>query len=173
MTYTDVSIDLETLGTAPGCPVVSIGLVFFRADGGPLGSQRYWVVDLASQLAAGMLPNAHTLRWWMAQSDTTRSVFASEGTPPEQVLHEIAQVWPEDARVWGHGSVFDVSILEALYRCYGIAAPWHFSLARDTRTLFELAGVAPVRDETTHHNALSDAVAQAEAVQQAWRQLHP
>jgi len=47
---------------------------------------------------------------------------------------------------------------------------WKFWEVRDTRTLFDLANVS-VRIEGKH-NALTDAVAQSRAVQQAYKKLN-
>ncbi len=83
---------------------------------------------------------------------------------------------PEDidgTRIWSHGEAFDIPIYEYAAHAVGFKAPCHYRAGRDTRTLFELAGV---RTEDlpfvgTKHNALDDAVHQARVVQMAMRKL--
>ena len=69
----------------------------------------------------------------------------------------------------GHGAIFDVVIIEDICRTFQQAVTWKFWEVRDTRTLFDLADIS-VRIEGKH-NALTDAVAQSKAVQQAYAKL--
>jgi hypothetical protein len=59
-----------------------------------------------------------------------------------------------------------VVIIEDVCRAFQQAVTWKFWEVRDTRTLFDLANV-DVRIEGKH-NALTDALAQAQAVQKAY-----
>ena len=60
-------------------------------------------------------------------------------------------------------------IVENVCKSVQQAVTWKFWEVRDTRTLFELSDIS-VRIEGKH-NALTDAVAQAKAVQQAYAKL--
>ena len=71
--------------------------------------------------------------------------------------------------MWSHGSIFDVVIIEDVCRSLQQAVTWKFWEVRDTRTLFDLADVS-VKIEGKH-NALTDAVAQTQAVQQSYAKL--
>ena len=73
-------------------------------------------------------------------------------------------------RVWSHGAGFDVIILEWYFRKIEKAIPWSFWEVRDTRTLFDI-GINPNRATVTAHNALADAVDQAQGVQKIYRTL--
>src|SRR5690606_21752988 len=46
-----------------------------------------------------------------------------------------------DLRVWAHGASFDVPILYAGYSRIGHDAPFRYRAPRDTRTLYEAAGM--------------------------------
>jgi hypothetical protein len=68
-------------------------------------------------------------------------------------------------------SRLDVPILEAAFKACGLVVPWKFWDVRDTRTLYDVTGVNVDRSQGTHHNALDDARAQAEAAAIAFRRL--
>lgn len=75
-------------------------------------------------------------------------------------------------RIYCHGPQFDLSIVEAAYHACGLEAPWNYRTARDTRTLFDAAGIDDDGDGSfkafmsrhnvgTAHHAQDDAIAQA------------
>ena len=73
-------------------------------------------------------------------------------------------------KFWSHGSVFDIMILEDLFRQLKKPLPWNFWQIRDTRTLFDLGNPNMPKDGL--HNALEDAKRQALGVQNIYRQLN-
>jgi hypothetical protein len=160
----DVMIDTETLGTVPGSAILSIGAVMFGPSG--LGSSFYAPVLLQSCVDCGLTMDPKTIIWWMGQSDDARAAaFRADAAPLIQVLLDFSNWFVEQRalRPWSHGACFDVPILEAAYKACFIPPPWSFWNVRDTRTLYDLAGVKVDRSSGTHHNALDDAKAQAEA----------
>jgi hypothetical protein len=79
--------------------------------------------------------------------------------------------WP-GLHLWAHGSHYDPPILAAAYEAVGLPVPWHYRAPRDTRTIFDAAGI---EDHTAWlkqhpgplgipHHALDDAICQARAV---------
>jgi len=62
--------------------------------------------------------------------------------------------------------VFDIVILENLYRQASKPAPWPYYTIRDSRTLLKALG-DDREGGANLHNALADCVSQAEAVQSA------
>lgn len=169
----DVMIDIETLGTKPGAAILSIGAVMFGMDG--LGDTFYAPIDLESCTSAGLTINPATVRWWLQQSDAARAAaIPPKAAPLRQVLMAF-QAWfvSQDAKYpWCHGATFDVPILDAAYHACRLASPWKFSAVRDTRTLYDLAGVKVDRHAGTYHHALDDAINQAEAAARALRIVH-
>lgn len=169
----DVMIDTETLGTRPGAAILSIGAVMFAPDG--LGESFYAPIDLSSCAAAGLAIDPATVLWWMQQSDEARAAaFPVDAAPLQQVLLAF-QAWfvAQEARYpWCHGATFDVPLLDAAYKACGLTSPWEFWNVRDTRTLYDVAGVKVDRKTGTHHHALDDAINQAEAAARALRILH-
>lgn len=170
----DVMIDLETLGTRPGCVILSIGAVFFNpnlAEEHALGQEFYRVVSRQSCLDAGLFEDAATVRWWREQTSEARQVLIdAEGE--NSLLLSVAlsglagflsqhEGGLENVRVWGNGSDFDNAILAACYSAVNCELPWKFWNNRCYRTLKAIKpGPKPVRIGT-YHNALDDARTQA------------
>lgn len=169
----DLMIDLETLGTRPGSIIASIGAVEFDAETGTIGRLFYANVNLDSAEKAGLTMDVSTVKWWMKQTDEARESTFTEGDKPINLaLLELSQLAEgvTPLRIWAHSPSFDLVLLEAAYRIVDLPFPFPFPRARDTRTIFDLAGVKP-ENLGVAHNALDDAIAQASAVIDAYRAL--
>lgn len=181
-----VMLDLETMGTAPGCAIVSIGAVAFDSKKGKLGDTFYRAVSLESCQEFGLKIEGGAVNWWLAQSEAARQALLDPARVTLDVaLNDLSAYWAEQEAtyVWAHGASFDPPITEMAYRAVGphldrrhlvkgkAQAPWEFWNARDTRTLFDIAGVRPSRAKGTHHNALDDAINQAEDAIAAFRNI--
>jgi hypothetical protein len=185
MHRTDVMVDIETLGTAPGCKVLTVGAVAFDATRPFPASVRVehglsLAIDRASSGEFGLLEDRRTLEgFWDRQSaDVRAAAFDAPDRLELPVALAVISDWfgglAEDAdriRVWCHGASFDVPILSAAYDACGMAAPWDFRMLRDTRTVYDLGGVVPDRTSGAHHEALNDALVQARAVCLAYEKL--
>ena len=68
-----IMVDLETMGTAPGSAIVSLGAVAFDPVAGTLGEEFYRVITLGSCQRAGLTIDAGTIGWWLQQSDSARA----------------------------------------------------------------------------------------------------
>lgn len=142
-----------------------------------------------------------TVQWWSEQSDEAQAAFADPVDLREGLrrfivwLEEItrteggdwSKVWGrKHVRIWSHGAATDGPWLAAAYRACGLPVPWHYRAPRDTRTIFDAAGID---DHTAWlkqypgplgipHHALDDAICQARAVCAAyeiigtWRNAH-
>jgi hypothetical protein len=181
-----VMLDLETLGTNPGCVIRSIGAVTFDPRGDDLGMGLHIVIDRASCEAVGLTVDPATEAWWSTQSpeaqaafdlpavsladalDTFDAFFAEAGREPGSDLADM--MTPTDL-LWAHGPSFDETILAAAYRALDRKPPWRYNAARCTRTIYDAAGIGLVHSSGTHHNALDDATTQALAVQEAYGKL--
>lgn len=171
----DVMLDLETLGTRPGCVIRSIGALFFDPDSDALGAEFYVNVDRASCEAAGLYVDLNTEAWWVRQSKAAQDALLVDPQPLQDALWSFSAWWQSHGgeRVWSHGANFDQPILEAAYYAVGMQAPWSFWNSRCTRTLFDVAGVDPRKMSAgeTKHNALDDTRIQARAAQACFRRL--
>ncbi|MFN3584868.1 3'-5' exonuclease [Phenylobacterium sp.] len=166
-------VDLETMGTRPGSVICSIGAVAFDPVNGVMGSRFYRVIDQASCEAAGLTKDPATVEWWSRQSEEAREALARDPRPLFNVLIEFASWWRDvgGVELWAHGANFDEVLLSAAHRAVHVPVLWDFWNVRCTRTLYAAAGVKPDRAKGVHHNALTDAENQAEAVCRAYRIL--
>ena len=85
--FTDLMIDLETLGTTPETPVISIGAVFFNPETKKLGPTFYLPLAVDEQISRGRKPTGATLKWWMQQSNAAKKVFNEDAQPVEKALN--------------------------------------------------------------------------------------
>lgn len=165
--FQDVMIDLETLGTVPGCSILSIGAVAFDAASGQLGPELYVVVNRQNCLAASLFEDPDTITWWEKQSDEAKQVLrdAESGERLEDALAQLTEYLDQfslkQVKVWGNGSDFDNAILSVCYDKIGATAPWRFWNNRCYRTLKSLSKGPKPKRQGTYHNALDDAKTQA------------
>lgn len=76
-----VMVDLETMGTLPGCAVASIGAVEFEPRTGKIGASFYLAIDLASCGALGLSCEVDTVKWWLGQTAEARAALADNPVP--------------------------------------------------------------------------------------------
>lgn len=183
--FTHLMVDLETMGKKPGAPIVSIGAVFFDPTSGRTGAEFYQVVDLESSMSFGAKPDGSTILWWLKQSPEARSAIVVDDTVGlvealEQLLDFIAENaanGSKNVQLWGNGSSFDCSILEAAFELADTPFPiphWNY---RDVRTVVELGKAVDLNArydipfEGDQHNALADARHQVKYVSAIWQRL--
>ena len=161
-------IDLETLGTDPETPVISLGAVFFDVTTKQIGATFYMALDVTEQIRRGRKPTGDTIKWWMEQSDAAKRVFHEQAKPADEVLTIFANWYRANnpkAFVWGNGSTFDISILNHMYKDYDLKLPWQFNKVMDLRTFKRFQGKnEQVKKSGVAHNALDDALSQAQYV---------
>lgn len=178
MDYTDVMLDLETLGNKSNAAILSIGAVEFNMETGDIGSEIYMVVDLQSCLDLGLIINGSTFYWWMQQSDVARKAICAEN---KLLLSEAVLLfsnWMKDriakVQIWGNGARFDIGLMEDAYIACGYQEmPWYFRSERDVRTL---VGFAPdikanLPFEGMEHNPVDDCKHQIKYCHETWKNL--
>lgn len=177
----NLMIDLETMGTTPSAPILSIGAVFFDPLTGELGNEFFCNIDWKSAFQ-GRKVTPDTVKWWMTQSVEARGSLLSDKfiVNMSDALQELQtfifkRCSGVDAfgyggvKVWGNGATFDISILENAFRQYKKRIPWHFTSVRDCRTVEDIAEPAgyirnDIQREGIHHNALHDAKYEAKYI---------
>ena len=173
----DIMIDIESLDTSPNCVILTIGAVRFDPKGMGVVERlelRPTIDEQTEQF--NRVINEDTLRWWSEQSpealdeamgDRDRVSFAE----CMETLYKFC--WNRRA-VWSNGASFDIVAMESAWRNLGMRIPWPYYTVRDTRTLYEIAGVS-LKDKKygtkTTHKAVEDAEHQAIVVQDAYRNL--
>ena len=155
----NIMLDLETLGTEPGCPIISIGAARFDESG--IGGCFYRAITVDSCFALGMKPAAATLEWWMGQSDSAKRVFSGERILINQALLDFKGWVEDDDAMWGNSARFDCGILHEAYRICGIQTPWKWWNEKCYRTLKNTFPSIEFERTGVHHNALDDAKSQA------------
>ena len=170
----DIMLDLETLGTRPGCVILTLGAVKFD----PYSLQEpgpgiYFRVDVDEQTALGREVQEDTLNWWISQADDIReeALGESERVSLDTLYRDLNRFLVGANNIWAQGPLFDFAILENLYRQMGWPTPWQYWQIRDSRTLFGVHGDPRVKGKAGLHNALEDCVSQATAVQQVYNKL--
>jgi hypothetical protein len=165
-------VDLETMAVTPNAVVLTLGAVHFNPYGNGYGDKIYFRVDLDDQDKLGREIDPNTLEWWSKQDPAImEEAFSEEDRLPlaEAVdkFHKFA--WGCDA-FWSHGSIFDIAIIEDIYRQLNKTVPWQYWQIRDTRTLFDL-GFDPDMPKGGKHDALQDAIRQAVGVQTIYSKM--
>lgn len=177
----NIMMDIETTGVRPGCRVLSIGLaVFYVVNGeGTIGRTTTIYPSLTDQ--AG-IDDPSTMDWWSTQSPEARGVFADNhingvtvGKAFELFKEYIQNVvdWHKSLNdgaekvnvcIWGNGATFDNSIVQRMFEAKGYPVPWNTFGDRCYRTAFNMLGRPSLPREGVHHNALDDAIYQAQCL---------
>jgi len=166
-------IDLETMGLTPDSAIVSIGAVIFDPRYQVTNKHKTFYVELDWE-SQGRHCDPKTKIWWAAQGDKARCALNGLEELPD-VLTDLSDFLPGDVRVWGNGPTFDISILEDTYRQCNIEIPWKFWNVRDCRTVLDMyeskrgglnRGLGGIK-----HNALDDAINQANNISKMWKEL--
>lgn len=169
--YNRIMLDLETLGTRPGCAILSIGAVFFSSTLTEWeGPSFYSPVRAGSCQALGLHEDADTLDWWGKQGEQARGVWEEIKKAPHLVKALGAfSGWvtahaadPKSVQVWGNGADFDNPILSAVYHAAALKQPWGSYNGRCYRTLKALFPQERLVRSGVHHHALHDSRSQAE-----------
>lgn len=174
---THIMRDIETLGTRPACVILAAAFVRFSDE-----AHVTLNLSVPDQEALKLERDPSTEAWWAEQERTAPGAWekaTANPTPLATALPYIATwlAWASnsgDFLLWCHGASFDAPLLEEVYRRHGTPCPWKFWSVRDTRTLYDLAGVNP-KDYAVPppHVALNDALGQTRAAVAAMRVLAP
>lgn len=176
----DIIIDIETLGTKPGCIILEIGACAMNPDTGRIVANFGRRLD---EMFIGDHPFTddmrETIEWWHGP-DRVATYYAliRRGLPgmfprnprdPRTDLEAFCAWWksvtdghdPKRVRVWANGPSFDISILCAAFDRYGVERPWVCWQERCVRTALEMAGYergsVPWDEAGPRHRAINDA----------------
>ena len=124
MEFTDVMLDLETIGNKSNAALLSIGAVEFNIKTGKTGREFYKVIDLQSCLDVGLRVDASTFYWWLQQNQQARDAICVDKKHSLQTVLHMFSVWMNDCieniEIWGNGVRFDIGLLEDAYVACGI-----------------------------------------------------
>ena len=166
----DIMLDIETLATSPDAVVLTFGAIKFDPFNPSIQMSAgiYFRINVDEQIDLGRRVDQGTVAWWGTQSAEVReeALGETDRASLEDFTKALNKFVVGAARIWAQGPVFDIVILENLYRQIGKPAPWQYYSIRDSRTLLKALG-DDRKGGALLHNALADAVSQAEAVQSA------
>lgn len=157
----NVMIDLETIGTKPGCVVLTIGACTLD-----LSENFYDKISVESSSEGFLMKkDLGTLEWWSKQ-DPAAMQEAFSGTAALDAVLKKFSLWlvniGKGVKVWGNGADFDLPILGAAYEACMLYIPWKPYNGRCYRTIKNLhKDVIPDAFRGIKHNALADAQFQA------------
>jgi hypothetical protein len=164
----DVMLDLETISTRPDATILTFGACKFSPyNQDEITEGIYFRINVDEQIALGRHVDENTIKWWSEQAaDVYDEAFnPNDRISLEQFSQELNRFIVGADNIWAQGPVFDIVILENLYRQMSLPCPWQFWQIRDSRTLLSTLGDPRDKNKAGLHNALEDAVSQAQAVQ--------
>jgi hypothetical protein len=200
VTDINVMVDIETMGTTPRSPILTIGAVLFdpkKQDDASALNKRVFVrrihIEDAIRHSEGVEPS--TLKWWLEQEDSAiKALVTGDAVSLHQALIDFRQYcidrapeidgkffpghqqYPVACRLWAKSPDFDCKILEHACAQVKERMPMRFFQYRCVRTLQDLAWPngpddRPVFNTGTLHDASADVVNQAMMVQAGYVQL--
>ena len=176
--YTDMMLDLETLGTAPGSAIIQIGAVLFAPEMPPEEWRAHdsGVIAFNSCQAVGLTTDADTIAWWQEQAPEARVTYdramKNEGWHIVNALQVLAGLYPTGARVWSNGANFDGVLLREAMRRAAVPCPWKYWDERCYRTMKSgWPQVPPPAFQGVKHSAVDDATHQARHLVAIWKHI--
>lgn len=182
----DIVIDLETAGTRADAVILGIGAV--GVIGTKILAEDYVPGDITrsgtilgafhetmhrdTTLNASRSISSDTLAFWDQQDPALWELYFSSDNNPLVALRQFTDWVVRMAEVhkcdticpWGNGSVFDVTILDDMYRSAPLLdIPWEFRDVRDLRTVLSESGYPKnhLEFQGVKHFALDDAYHEA------------
>lgn len=166
----NIMVDIETIGTGPGCIILSIGAVAFDPNKNQIGSKFYRVVNYQSCKRIGLFADPRTLQWWDMQSSQSRNIIKQSKSKDAQNIFDVLMDFNNyikmynknnDVMLWGNGSDFDNAILQYTYARLAICPEWKYYNNRCFRTLCSLFPKQDIKRIGVYHRADDDAMSQA------------
>ena len=163
-------LDLETLATSPDSVILTFGAVKFNPFDidQDFDTGLYFRINVDEQINLGRHVDQGTVEWWGTQSEQVReeALGETDRVGLEEFTAQLNKFVVGADRIWAQGPVFDIVILENLYRQLNKPTPWPYYAVRDSRTLLKALGDTRSPGDMLH-NALADCVSQAKAIQHA------
>lgn len=153
--YSDIMVDLETLGTTHDSVITQIGACYFDRLTGDINSETLLNVEIGSCIKSGMKVTAGSIKFWLEHKPT----FLDNAIPIEKALSIFGEFVGKGSLIWCHAT-FDAVILANAYHMIDQGIPFSYRNIRDIRTLVDLSGyIREKKDDNKDlktHDALED-----------------
>lgn len=170
-------LDLETLSTRSHAVILVIAATKFNryADSSKLEQMDtfYSRIEINSCREIGLHTDQKTLDWWRTQKkEIYEEAFGGDRIPIKQALRDFSSWFQGSEQIWSQGATFDIPILDEAFKRCDMSAPWKFYNARDTRTIYDLAGLSSWDlPKGKAHHALYDCWRQVWGVKESMKRL--
>lgn len=164
----DVMIDIETLGTSPGCVIWEIAALCFDPLTGKTGEHFRVLIDVPDSVEWGLVIEDDTARWWQERG----GIQTAGAKPLKESMIEFIN-WMEGQNfesVWCKGASFDFPILQVPCDILDLQLPFAYYQQRCARTVCKLAHPNK-RPIPATHAAFEDCAAQVHDLCLALRAL--
>jgi 3' exoribonuclease, RNase T-like len=153
--------------------VLTLGAVKFDPYRSDINAKLYIKPDADEQINSGRHVDNETVEWWSKQEQAVQDEAFSidDRISINRFCDELNRFLVGVDNFWSQGPLFDIIILENLYKQIGKPTPWNFWQISDSRTLFKVHGDPRPKNRATLHNAMEDCISQAEAVQKIYYRL--
>lgn len=146
----NVVLDLETLGTEPGCKIIQIGAVSFQVkpeDKSLLVLDTFnALIKRHSEKQSLFQEEADALAFWARQPASAQEVISTGNEDITEAIERFT-IWLAAQRnhnpqkhlnLWGNSPSFDCVLLKHVITKLGYAVPWQFYEEFDIRTIYNL-----------------------------------
>ena len=175
ISHSDAMIDIETIATSTNAAIITIAAVRFDALNADKAMQTLeLLIDVDNAIDVWKLDvDPGTIDWWGKQSKAAQYAAFEKGPrlTLDDALAKLSKFVGGATRLWCQGMNFDPVILDNAYRAVGQPSPWMYYSWRDSRTIMSLFTDLPKKSGTAH-NAVDDAIWQAEMVQTCLNRLN-
>lgn len=173
----DVMLDIETLSTRNNASILAIAAIKFNSKTSHKNfddMEKFFAkVEIESCKSLDLHIDEKTVKWWEEQDkEIYNEMFGGVREDLKVILEKFKKWYGNSEKIWSHGATFDIPILAEAYSRFGMETPWKFWNARDTRTLFDLAGITN-RDlpKNNLHHPLHDCWRQIYGVKESMKRL--
>jgi len=149
MELVHIMVDIETLGLPPMPRMLSIGACRFNPyrpqPVSYLEDHSFYVAISGYTDDEPFITDQNTVQWWSEQSKEAQDMAfpsESETLKPKEAMQQFfswcASFLAEEGdslMVWARGTDFDITILEAHARYYGLSIPWPYNHKCDQRSV--------------------------------------
>lgn len=163
--------DLETLGTLPTSPIVSLAYVKFdlynlQKYETILNTGRNYIITYNQDQIKRFTIEFETVKWWVKQNAAVAEAIFGPGTPVDVMLEEIKPAFSTCENIWSLGWM-DPAILAHTYHACDKSLGYHFRKPSCMRTIAKFTDKEwPDKPKGfVLHNALHDAAYQAYVLQ--------